>query len=131
MCRGVGWSGLPMLKSTTSSPRRRAASFSSPVTLKTYGGRRFILENSSTGVPAVALQKRAILAERLTLSKSYSYEVHQTVKLHLTPGAGLHLFSGYGAGYVSVNNVRYEKCVVVTPQAVSEWAVGGFEKLVA
>jgi uncharacterized protein len=53
------------------------------------------------------------------------------VKLHLTPGAGLQLFSAYGTGYVSVNNVRYEKCVVVTPQAVSEWAVGGFEKLVA
>jgi uncharacterized protein len=52
------------------------------------------------------------------------------VKLHLTPGAGLQLFSGYGAGYVSVNNVRYEKCVVVTPQAVSDWAVGGFDKLV-
>jgi len=52
------------------------------------------------------------------------------MKLHLTPGAGLQLFSGYGAGYVSVNNVRYEKCVVVTPQAVNEWAVGGFEELV-
>jgi uncharacterized protein len=51
------------------------------------------------------------------------------MKLHLTPGAGLHLFSGYGAGYVSVNNVRYETCVLVTPQSVSEWAVGGFEAL--
>jgi len=53
------------------------------------------------------------------------------MKLHRTPDAGLQLFSGYGAGYVSVNHVRYEKCVVVTPQAVSEWAVGGFEELVA
>ena len=53
------------------------------------------------------------------------------MKLHLTPGAGLQLFSGYGAGYVSVNNVRYENCVVVTPQAVSAWAVDGFESLVA
>jgi uncharacterized protein len=53
------------------------------------------------------------------------------MKLHLTPGAGLQLFSGYGAGYVSVNNVRYEKCVIVTPEAVSEWAVDRFESLVA
>ena len=51
------------------------------------------------------------------------------MKLHLTPSAGLQLFSGYGAGYVSVNHARYEKCVVVTPQAVSEWPVGGFESL--
>jgi uncharacterized protein len=53
------------------------------------------------------------------------------MKLHLTPGAGLQLFSGYGAGYVNVNNVRYAKCVVVTPQSVSEWAVDGFETLKA
>ena len=53
------------------------------------------------------------------------------MKLHPTPGAGLQLFSGYGAGYVSVNNVRYDQCVVVTPQAVSAWPVDGFEALVA
>ena len=51
------------------------------------------------------------------------------MKLQLTPGAGLQLFSGYGAGYVAINNVRYEKCVVVTPQEVTEWAVTGFETL--
>lgn len=51
------------------------------------------------------------------------------MKLHVTPGAGLQLFSGYGPGYVAVNNVRYEKCVVVSPQAVAEWAVTGFEAL--
>lgn len=51
------------------------------------------------------------------------------MKLQLTPGAGLQLFSGYGAGYVAINNVRYEKCVVVTPQEVTEWVVTGFEAL--
>ena len=51
------------------------------------------------------------------------------MKLQLTPSAGLQLFSGYGAGYVAINNVRYEKCVVVTPQAVTEWAVTGFDVL--
>jgi uncharacterized protein len=53
------------------------------------------------------------------------------MKLHLTPAAGLQLFSGYGVGYVSVNNVRYERSVLVTPQSVSEWAAGNFEALAA
>src|SRR3972149_773796 len=43
---GVGPSGLPIDRSMTSSPRRRAAIFSSLVMLKTYGGSRLILENS-------------------------------------------------------------------------------------
>lgn len=53
------------------------------------------------------------------------------MKLHLTSGAGQNRFSGYGAGYVTVNNVRYGKNVVVSPQGVAEWRVGGFEALVA
>ena len=53
------------------------------------------------------------------------------MKLHLTQDPGLQLFSAYGAGFVTVNNVRYEKCVVVSPQAVIEWRVGGFEALTA
>ena len=53
------------------------------------------------------------------------------MKLHLTQDRGLQLFSGYGAGFVAVNNVRYEKCVVVSPQAVIEWEVSGFEALTA
>jgi uncharacterized protein len=51
------------------------------------------------------------------------------MKLHLIPGAGLQLFSGYGPGYVAVNSVRYEKCVVVSPLAVTDWAVSGFDAL--
>jgi uncharacterized protein len=51
------------------------------------------------------------------------------MKMHLMQGTGLQLFSGYGAGFVAVNNVRYEKCVVVSPQAVIEWRVSGFEAL--
>ena len=51
------------------------------------------------------------------------------MKLHLASNDGLHLFTGYGAGYVAVNNVRHEKCVVVSPEAVTEWVVTGFEAL--
>ena len=53
------------------------------------------------------------------------------MKLQVTPGAGLQLFSGYGPGYVAINNVRYDRCVVVTPQEVVEWAVSAFETLTA
>ena len=53
------------------------------------------------------------------------------MKLHLTSGTGQNLFTGYGAGYIAVNNVRYEKSMVVSPQEVMEWQVGGFEALVA
>ncbi len=53
------------------------------------------------------------------------------MKLHLMTNAGLQLFSGYGTGYVAINNERFEKCVVVTPQAVRQWAVGSFESLTA
>jgi uncharacterized protein len=39
------------------------------------------------------------------------------------------LFTGYGDGYVAVNKIRYERNVVVSPQAVTEWQVGNFEDL--
>ena len=53
------------------------------------------------------------------------------MKLHRTWDASLQLFTGYGTGFVAVNNVRYEKCVVVSPLAVIEWGVSGFEALTA
>jgi len=51
------------------------------------------------------------------------------MKLHLTREAGLQLFSGYGTGFVAVNNVRYETGVVVSPHAVSAWDVREFGEL--
>jgi len=51
------------------------------------------------------------------------------MKLHLAQNQGLHLFTGYGTGYVAVNNVRYERSVLVTPSSVSDWEARGFEEL--
>lgn len=68
-----------------------------------------------------------MLAERLTVSKSEAYNL--IVKLHLTPGTGLQLFTGYGSGYVAVNQIRHETGVLVTPERVTEWKVAGFESL--
>ena len=53
------------------------------------------------------------------------------MKLHLTPGAGLQLCSGYGPGYVAVNGVRHEASVIVTPEAVTPWQAGGLDTLTA
>ena len=53
------------------------------------------------------------------------------MKLHRMPGEGQQLFSGYGAGYVAVNAVRYEQSVLVTPEAVVEWPVHEFDALTA
>ena|SRR5687768_8066811 len=53
------------------------------------------------------------------------------MKLHLAQNQGQQLFTGYGAGYVAVNNVRYEKSVLVTPSSVSDWPVANFEDLSA
>jgi len=53
------------------------------------------------------------------------------MKLHLAGNEGRQLFSGYGPGYVAVNNVRYERSVLVSPDAVTEWPVGDFGTLAA
>ena len=51
------------------------------------------------------------------------------MKLHPAAGGGRQLFSGYGPGYVAVNNVRYERNVLVSPEDVVEWPVKDFGTL--
>jgi uncharacterized protein len=54
------------------------------------------------------------------------------MKLHLAKTAGQNQFTGYGAGYVAVNNQRYERSLVVTPEAIHDaWAVTGVDAIVA
>ena len=45
-----------------------------------------------------------------------------------TPGAH-NLFTGYGRGYISVNNVRYTRHVLVTATEVKDWNVSAFDEL--
>ena len=46
------------------------------------------------------------------------------MKLHLAKPAGQNQFTGYGEGYVAVNNQRYERSLVVTPEAIHDrWNV--------
>ncbi len=52
------------------------------------------------------------------------------MKLHLARSDYQNTFTGYGAGYVMVNAVRYERSVVVLPdRPVEAWAVAGVETL--
>src|SRR5689334_16237593 len=106
MCFGVGPSGLPIDRSITSSPARRAAIFSSLVMLKTYGGRRLIRENSR-------------------IAQLYN----RRVKLHAAGPTGVNTITGYGEGYVAVNGERQESSVIVLPERIVPWPVKDFSAL--
>jgi uncharacterized protein len=52
------------------------------------------------------------------------------MKLHLTRPEGRNLFTGYGAGYVAVNDARHQQNIVVSPDGpVQEWAAASFDAL--
>ena len=52
------------------------------------------------------------------------------MKLHLEAASALYTFTGYGSGYVMVNNQRIEKSVVVLPdRIISDWTATTFEAL--
>jgi uncharacterized protein len=52
------------------------------------------------------------------------------MKLHLTKPAGHNLFTGYGEGYVSINDRRYTHSVIVSPEGeIERWAVNALEGL--
>ncbi|MDA8383699.1 MAG: Mth938-like domain-containing protein [Betaproteobacteria bacterium] len=51
------------------------------------------------------------------------------MKLDLVGGAGKHLFTGYGEGYVTINHQRYDRSLVVWSDRVEDWRVSTFEAL--
>ena len=54
------------------------------------------------------------------------------MKLHLTKAAGRNLFTGYGEGYVAINDQRYTHSVIVAPEgAVEQWAPASLDALTA
>jgi len=53
------------------------------------------------------------------------------MKLHLAQAPGQNVFTGYGAGYVAVNAVRYETSLLVTSERVMSWDIAGFDALEA
>ena len=54
------------------------------------------------------------------------------MKLHLSNNSGINAFTGYGEGYVMVNQTRYERSLVVLRERVlSDWRPAGFDTLEA
>jgi uncharacterized protein len=52
------------------------------------------------------------------------------MKFHITKAAGQNLFTGYGDGYVAINNARYEHPVLVSPEGeVERWDASSFDAL--
>ncbi|BCL76065.1 hypothetical protein JHS3_18010 [Jeongeupia sp. HS-3] len=51
------------------------------------------------------------------------------MKLHHTVTDHLNQFASYGDGFVSVNDVRYEGSLIVTPDEIREWRPASFEAL--
>ena len=54
------------------------------------------------------------------------------MKLHTVHAQGRHLVTGYGPGYIAVNQVRYAESLLVTPEeGAMPWDAGSFETLTA
>jgi len=52
------------------------------------------------------------------------------MKLHLAIPGDTKLFTAHGAGHVMVNGERFERSIVVLPEAVrDDWVVSGFDGL--
>jgi uncharacterized protein len=52
------------------------------------------------------------------------------MKFHLTRSGGRNLFTGYGEGYVAVNDQRFERHLLVAPDhAIVEWSARSFDAL--
>ena len=52
------------------------------------------------------------------------------LKLHLTNISGINLFTGYGEGYVMINQQRHEQSLVVLrDRLVTDWQPAGFDDL--
>lgn len=52
------------------------------------------------------------------------------MKLLLASNGDQKRFTGYGKGYVAVNNQRYERSIVVTPEVIHDaWAVSGVDSM--
>ena len=52
------------------------------------------------------------------------------MKLHLAKIGAQNQFTGYGGGYVEVNKQRYERSIVVTPEAIHDsWSVASLDAL--
>ena len=70
------------------------------------------------------VNKRIILSDLTPRGNAFA------VKFHLQTPAGHNLFTGHGAGYVNVNDARFTKSLLVTPDRIIEdWPATDFASL--
>ena len=53
------------------------------------------------------------------------------MKLHLAGPSARNTITGYGDGYVIVNDARHEENLIVLPDRMLAWSAAGFESLAA
>jgi uncharacterized protein len=54
------------------------------------------------------------------------------MKLHLTTSESQHLITSYDGDFVAINQQRYERSLIVTPdQLIQDWYTGNFNSLTA
>lgn len=54
------------------------------------------------------------------------------MKLHLVQAEGKHFITGYGPGWVRINETRHTTSLILMPdQLLADWPVAGFEELSA
>ncbi len=51
------------------------------------------------------------------------------MKLHQAQLSGHNLFTGYGEGFVEINQQRHEGALIITSETVQPWQVGSFAEL--
>ncbi|MCL6263732.1 Mth938-like domain-containing protein [Craterilacuibacter sp. RT1T] len=51
------------------------------------------------------------------------------MKLHQAQLSGHNLFTGYGEGFVEINQQRHEGALIITGETVQPWQVGSFAEL--
>lgn len=73
---------------------------------------------------------RNIPACRLCLIMGTCIAHRNTMKLHLTRAAGNQLITGYGEGWVEINEKRYQHSLIVLPnQLITDWPAADFDSL--
>jgi len=59
-----------------------------------------------------------------------THSLKSSMKLHLTKAPGNQLITGYGAGWIQVNELRYTQSLIVLPELViTDWDVQAFGDL--
>ncbi len=75
----------------------------------------------------IATQKRCNVTRPANPS-----QMEPCLKLHLSGFSEQNIFTGYGTGYVMVNQTRYERSLIILPDRILEnWEAGTFEELTA